>query len=78
MFVSVCVCFFTATMLLCRSCPLISVCVCVYVYMHVCSPCLCMCVCVSLYSDHAFVRVTSTEKCLVFLFMVIMLLYRSC
>ena len=37
-----------------------------------------MSVCVSLYGNHAFVRVTSTEKCLVFLFTAIMLLYRSC
>ena len=31
-----------------------------YVYVHMCS--LCVCVCVSLYGDHAFVRVMSTEK----------------
>ena len=45
---------FMATMLLCGSCQLRS--------MWVCSLCLCLCV-YSLYGDHAFVWVMSTEKC---------------
>ena len=52
MFVHVCV-LFMATMLLCGSCQLRS--------MYMCSLCMCLCVC-SLYGDHAFVRVMSTEK----------------
>ena len=45
----VCVFLFMATMLLCGSCRLRSVCACS--------------VCASLYGDHAFVWVMSTEKC---------------
>ena len=55
-------------------------CVCVCVGMCVCRY-VCVYsewVCVSLYGNHAFMRVTSTKKYLVFLFMAIMLLYRSC
>ena len=63
---SVCVFLFMATMLLCGSCQLRSMCV----------------VCVSLCGDHAFVRVMSTEKYVysvcVFLFMATMLLCGSC
>ena len=63
---SVCAFLFTATMLLCGSCRLRSMCA----------------VCVSLCGDHAFMRVMSTEKYMcsvcVFLFVAIMLLCGSC
>ena len=63
---SVCVFLFMATMLLCGSCQLRSMCVvCVslcgdHAFVRVMSTE--KCVCVSLYGDHAFVRVMSTEK----------------
>ena len=55
--VSVCV-LFMATMLLCGSCRLRSVCMC----MCICVVFVCVCVLVSLYRDHAFVWVMLTEK----------------
>ena len=41
-----------------------------------CSLCLCLCVC-SLYGDHAFMRVMSTEKC-VCVFVCVLSLWRLC